>query len=131
MMTIDYVGIKTLDPSDWSYRGIYDNSNDSTDLTVAHGFNYHQGPEWVWIYGMYLRAYLLFHKSSKDANMYKSAVFAVQRALIQHKLYIQQDPFSGLPELTNMGGSACYFSCPTQAWSTAVFLELIFDIATS
>ncbi|KAI8820466.1 glucanotransferase domain of glycogen debranching enzyme-domain-containing protein [Fimicolochytrium jonesii] len=127
------LGIKTLDPGDWAYRGVYDNSDDGTDGAVAHGANYHQGPEWVYPLGFFLRAYLYFftqapgHDPSKIDEVYQY----IQHTLLTHKRHIldtAESPYAGLPELTNRDGAYCGGSCATQAWSGAVMIELIKDL---
>ena len=59
------IGIRTLNDANSAYRGYYDNSNDSDDYSVAHGFSYHNGPEWVWPVGYYLLAILEFTNDTK------------------------------------------------------------------
>ena len=113
------LGMKTLDPSDWNYRGDYDNGNDTEDPKVAHGYNYHQGPEWLWLTGYYIRASSKFLGSSEREHHMKilSSFYA---ALVE-------TPWLGLPELTNSEGKFCPGSCPIQAWSLGTALEALHE----
>ncbi|KAE8610801.1 hypothetical protein XENTR_v10012247 [Xenopus tropicalis] len=38
------LGMKTLDPDDMVYCGVYDNALDNDNYNLSKGFNYHQGP---------------------------------------------------------------------------------------
>lgn len=109
------VGIRTLDPKDADYRGYYENDNDGTDFKVAHGFNYHQGPEWGWVMAYFLRAYHLFNPNKPIS-------------LVEQSAHIISNPFKGITELTNDGGAFCPGSCPTQAWSSSCLIELLADL---
>ncbi|KAG5674403.1 hypothetical protein PVAND_004377 [Polypedilum vanderplanki] len=119
------LGMKTLDPDDWSYRGNYDNSNDSDDPKVAHGANYHQGPEWLWPIGYYLRARLIFAKKLGKLKETQAETWSI---LTAHLKELRTSPWRGLPELTNENGSFCSGSCTTQAWSVATILETLYDL---
>jgi len=116
------VGLATLDPSDWSYNGKYHNGTDSEDYSTSKGFNYHQGPEWTWVLGPFLRARLLFSENKQVV------ADEIMRDLDVHRNMLATSDWRGLPELTNKNGEYCRDSCPTQAWSMACLLEVLFDI---
>eukprot|EP00127_Corallochytrium_limacisporum_P001381 Clim_evm3s55 gene=Clim_evmTU3s55 len=118
------LGVKTLDSRDWKYRGNYENSIDSDEYESSKGFNYHQGPEWLWPLGYYLRALLIFD----GKNDLKRTVSRIERLTANHKNHIRRDPWRGLPELTNANGAYCAESCTTQAWSMATLLDTLYDI---
>ncbi|GAA5998308.1 hypothetical protein JCM5350_002093 [Sporobolomyces pararoseus] len=126
------LGVKTLDAADPDYRGFYDNSNDSDDIHVAKGRNYHQGPEWVWPIGYFLRAHLIFDLQAgagkKDPNSTYHHIYSI---LSRHRAHIHSDVWAGLPELTNENGGYCHDSCRTQAWSGSTILDAIDDMARS
>ncbi|BGP12177.1 hypothetical protein JCM10213_004743 [Rhodosporidiobolus nylandii] len=123
------LGVKTLDPADPDYRGIYDNSNDSDDWHVAKGRNYHQGPEWVWPIGYFLRAHLIFDSQVGAGKADLASTFHhIYSILSRHRSHIAHDPWAGLPELTNENGGYCHDSCRTQAWSGSTILDALDDM---
>ena len=127
------VGMRTLDPSDWNYRPYYNNGEDSTDFATSKGRNYHQGPEWVWCFGYFIRAYLYFHyavaKGAKvDGDPSIQILTDINERLQGHQKWIRESPWAGLTELTNKDGAICHDSSPTQAWSTSCLIDLYFDL---
>ncbi|XP_044288195.1 glycogen debranching enzyme isoform X1 [Varanus komodoensis] len=121
------LGMKTLDPDDMVYCGVYDNALDNDNYNVAKGFNYHQGPEWLWPIGYFLRAKLYFSKLI-GPEIYAKTMFLIKNVLSRHYVHLERSPWKGLPELTNENGQYCPFSCETQAWSIAVILEVLYDL---
>ncbi|CAI4224223.1 unnamed protein product [Auanema sp. JU1783] len=117
------LGMKTLDPSDWEYNGYYNNSDDSDSKQTARGWNYHQGPEWLWVAGTYLKARLRVAKILGGEYLV-DAEAEVQRKLGAYYRYLQNSSWGSLPELTQKDGAECYDSCAAQAWSISCLLEV-------
>jgi glycogen debranching enzyme len=122
------IGMKTLDPSDFNYRGYYINSEDSTDFHTSKGRNYHQGPEWCWPTGYFLRALLKFDLQRRKTPEERIESYQqVTRRLAGCMKAIQESPWAGLTELTQKDGAHCPDSCPTQSWSASCIIDLFED----
>ena len=101
-------GMATLDPSDLKYRPYYNNSEDSTDFQTSKGRNYHQGPEWLWPTGFFLRALLKFDLMRRQTKEERTEAFQqITRRLHGCKNAIRESPWAGLTELTNKNGEFC------------------------
>ena len=125
--------MRTLDPLDYNYRPYYNNSIDNDDFATSKGRNYHQGQEWVWNYGYFLREFLYFHFATNNegskARTPSIELFTLLNDRIQHHIrWIKESPWAGLTELTNKDGDLCNDSSPTQAWSSSCLLDLYYDL---
>ena len=101
-------GMATLDPSDLNYHPYYNNSEDSDNFATSKGRNYHQGPEWLWPTGFFLRALLKFDLMRRKTEAERLESFQqVTRRLAGCKKAIQDSPWKGLTELTNKNGEYC------------------------
>lgn len=150
------LGIKTLDPRDLNFIGDYHNNDDSDNFKTAKGFNYHQGPEWVWPVGYFLRAKLMMAQklqekyskgrvteshakptessksiavlSSKFQNVLEDTLTFVEKCLTRHNVHLQNSAWKSIPELTNSDGKHCEDSCEAQAWSVSTLVEVLHDM---
>lgn len=101
-------GMATLDPSDLNYRPYYINSEDSTDFATSKGRNYHQGPEWIWPTGYFLRALLKFDLMRRNTREERIEAFQqITRRLYGCKKAVNESPWAGLAELTQKNGEFC------------------------
>lgn len=75
----------------------------------------------MWPLGFYLRAFMKFNDEKKSIQF-------IHSELLAHRDYINSSEWAGLPELTNLNGSFCKDSCPTQAWSLATLLDVYYDL---
>ncbi|KAK8402203.1 hypothetical protein O3P69_001358 [Scylla paramamosain] len=121
------LGIKTLDPKDWAYNGNYDNSNNTADSKLAHGFNYHQGPEWLWPVGWLLRAQLAIAPKVGGTEELARTMGHVKSLMANHLTHLLTSPWRSLPELTDAEGAFCKDSNPAQSWSTGCLLEVLWE----
>ena len=102
-----------------------------------------QGPEWGWLLGYFLRAYLHFdirvgegktvsyrecldccslHTFFQDPTR---TLHRLHRVLLTPRNHIRSDPWASLPELTNENGAFCSYACNSQAWSVSTMLDFL------
>lgn len=119
------LGLRTLDPNDPSYRPVYDPSDENEDFYASKGFNYHNGPEWIWLMGPYIASHLNFFVTHPIDSHNIAEVNRIRQRLAPHESQIKRSMWKGLPELTNRDGAECPFACQTQAWSMACLAEVV------
>ena len=117
-------GMATLDPSDLNYHPYYNNSEHSDNFATSKGRNYHQGPEWLWPTGFFLRAMLKFDLMRRKTTVDRLESFQqVTRRLAGCKQAIKDSPWKGLTELTNKDGQYCRDSVsivPIRVWQGTI-----------
>lgn len=113
------LGIKTLDPQDSRYSGIYDPSNDTENACSCHN-----GTEWLWLVSYYMKC-LIQYSNSDDHD---KVIRQIQCYLANLCNHIKLSEWNSLPQFTNENGVECIFACPSQAWSIASAIEIFNEL---
>ncbi|MFM0739304.1 amylo-alpha-1,6-glucosidase [Paraburkholderia xenovorans] len=118
------LGLRTLAPSDPSYRGRYAGS------PLARDGAYHQGTVWPWLLGPFIEAWLRVHSAEAEADADAQTTVPGIRTHIQSRfldpLYAHLD-HAGLDHLSEIAdGDAPHAPAgtPFQAWSLGELLRV-------
>ncbi|CAF3524151.1 unnamed protein product [Rotaria sp. Silwood1] len=115
---------------DYNYVGDYVCDDDLYDCEHAYGFNYHNGPEWLWLIGYYIRAKLYWLKQQNDSFIVEQTIKHVREILSLEMDLLYSNDWKRLPELTNKNGQTCSYSCSIYFCSCATILEALYDLLT-
>lgn len=111
------IGLRTLDPADKDYCKEYTGDQYQRDKA------YHNGTVWPWIYGFYLKSYLVQNKNT-NGNIQDAKNYVTAR-LEEMWDFIEKNKLNYLPEIFS-AESLAPDGCISQAWNYAALME-VFD----
>lgn len=107
------VGLRTLAPSDPSYRGLYGG------FVAEREVAYHQGTVWPWLLGPYVRAYLRVHAGEPGA-------YTHARRLLEPVLdHVDDAGIGTISEICDGDMPHAPKGCIAQAWSVGEIVDLL------
>ncbi|CAK93624.1 unnamed protein product (macronuclear) [Paramecium tetraurelia] len=117
LMSLNSLGLSTLDPIASEYSGKYIQLTDR--FNAQDGFSIHNGSEFVFLLGYYLKALLKIHKQD-----IKKEIFYAYLAPIKQHL----KEYYSLPDFTDYNGQLSEFAQKSSILSIALLKEAIFDL---
>ncbi|CAD8103028.1 unnamed protein product [Paramecium sonneborni] len=117
LINLNSLGLSTLDPIASEYSGKYIQLTDR--FNAQDGFSIHNGSEFVFLLGYYLKALLKIHKQD-----IKKEIFYAYLAPIKQHL----KEFYSLPDFTDQNGHLSEFAQKSSILSVALLKEAIFDL---
>ena len=109
-------GLRTLDPADPRYRGVYAGTAAERDA------NYHNGAVWPWLLGPFASAYLRAHGRSE------AAVARVRQAIQPLARHLGTEGCLGqVSEIADGDAPHAPKGCVAQAWSVAEVARVLIE----
>ena len=108
------IGVKVVHPFDRVHK-------ENIGLDRSHRISSYMELEWVWLYGYFLRAYILFAKHTSTQELEVKMV----EMLKNHKKYLLSSPWMSLPEVTKANGEESELGNKAHASSIGCIIEAI------